>query len=48
MGNSRRRGAGLKGGVSHLAEGAGEAGQAEALEAVHLVLTAAAVEARRA
>lgn len=35
-------------GVSHLAEGAREAGQAEALEAVHLVLAAAAVEARRA
>lgn len=48
--NERDRGggAGLKGSVSHLAEVAREAGQTEALEAVHLVLAAAAIEARRA
>lgn len=48
LGTSGGERLGSKGGVSHLAEWAGEAGQAEALEAVHLVLTAAAVEARRA
>lgn len=33
---------------THLAEVSREAGQAEALEAVHFVLTAAVVQARRA
>lgn len=34
--------------LSHLAEISRKAGQAQALEAVHFVLTAAAVQARRA